>query len=288
VQTAEIMKALGPALENERPDWVLLYGDTNSTLAGATVAAKLCLPAAHVEAGLRSFNRRMPEEINRIVADHLSELLLCPTPAAIENLAREGLADRAVLTGDVMYDATLAARAVAAGRESALPDACRGRFALATVHRAENTDSDERLLAIVNGLERVSREICPVVFPVHPRTRKRLEALGIEPAALAVVAPLGYLEMTLLESRAELILTDSGGVQKEAYFMQVPCVTMREETEWVETLANGCNRLTGAETGKIVAAARAAREAGPWTAAYGNGHAAEAILDALAGCPVPG
>jgi UDP-GlcNAc3NAcA epimerase len=281
VQTAEIMRALEPVLRAERPDWVVLYGDTNSTMAGATVAAKLCLATAHVEAGLRSFNRRMPEEINRIVADHLSSLLLAPTAAAMENLAREGLADRTVLTGDVMYDITLEVRALAAGRGAGLPDYCDGKFALATVHRAENTDDPQRLLAIMEGLERVAGEICPVVFPVHPRTRKCLANAGFGPRNLKLVAPLGYLEMALLESRAEFILTDSGGVQKEAYFLEVPCITLREETEWVETLANGCNVLAGADAQRIVDAARRARAAGPWTAAYGTGRAAGAILDAL-------
>jgi UDP-GlcNAc3NAcA epimerase len=280
-QTAEIMKALEPVLETERPDWVVLYGDTNSTMAGAAVAAKLCLPTAHVEAGLRSFNRRMPEEINRIVADHLSSLLLAPTAAAMENLAREGLAGRAVLTGDVMYDITLEVRALAGRRGGTLPDYCGSRFALATVHRAENTDDPQRLLSIMEGLEQVAGEVSPVVFPVHPRTRKCLASLGCEPRKLTLVAPLGYLEMALLESRAEFILTDSGGVQKEAYFLEIPCITLREETEWVETLANGCNVLAGADAQRIVAAARQTRTAGPWTAAYGTGQAARAILDAL-------
>lgn len=278
-QTAEIMKALDPVLQSECPDWVMLYGDTNSTLAGATVAAKLCLPIAHVEAGLRSFNRRMPEEINRIVADHLSSLLLCPTAAAMDNLSREGLRDRAVLTGDVMYDITLAARAIS--DTLSLPDSCRGRFALATVHRAENTDDPARLQAIMNALERVSREVCPVVFPAHPRTRKCLAAIGFEPRSLTVVGPAAYLEMMRLESQAEFILTDSGGVQKEAYFMKVPCITLRNETEWVETLENGCNRLAGADPERILAAAHEISKAGPWTFAYGTGRAAAAILEAL-------
>jgi UDP-GlcNAc3NAcA epimerase len=283
VQTAGIMQALEPALEAERPDWVLLYGDTNSTLAGATVAAKLCLPAAHVEAGLRSFNRRMPEEINRIVADHLSQLLLAPTTTAMENLEREGLAPRAVLTGDVMYDITLELRKQAARRP--LPPSAAGlkRFALATVHRAENTDDSARLAAIMEGLERVAREICPVFFPVHPRTTKRLASIGFEPRHVIVAPPAGYLEMAALESRAAFILTDSGGVQKEAYFLEVPCITLRDETEWVETLAHNCNILVGADAARMVAAARDVRSAGPWTAAYGTGHAAGIILEALCG-----
>jgi len=283
VQTAGIMQALEPVLEAERPDWVLLYGDTNSTLAGATVAAKLCLPTAHVEAGLRSFNRRMPEEVNRIVADHLSQVLLAPTRAAMDNLKREGLAERAVLTGDVMYDITLELRERAARRALPPEAAALDRFALATVHRAENTDDPERLSAIMEGLERVARDLCPVIFPVHPRTAKRLAAMGIEPRHVMLVPPAGYLEMAALESRAQFILTDSGGVQKEAYFLEVPCITLRDETEWVETLANGCNTLAGADAARIAAAAGGARSAGPWTAVYGSGQAAGIILDALCG-----
>jgi UDP-GlcNAc3NAcA epimerase len=283
IQTAEIMKTLEPVLESECPDWVVLYGDTNSTLAGATVASKLCLPIAHVEAGLRSFNRRMPEEINRIVADHLSSLLLCPTAAAMDNLTREGLRDRAVLTGDVMYDSTLAGRAIS--DTLPVPDCCRGPFALATVHRAENTDDPARLQAIMHALERISSEICPVVFPAHPRTRKCLAAIGFEPRTLRLIAPAGYLEMMRLESLAQFILTDSGGVQKEAYFLKVPCITLRNETEWVETLENACNRLAGADPERILAAAHQVAESGPWTFAYGTGHAASAILDALSCFP---
>jgi UDP-GlcNAc3NAcA epimerase len=281
------MRALEPVLEAERPDWVLLYGDTNSTLAAATVAAKLCLPTAHVEAGLRSFNRRMPEEINRIVADHLSHLLFAPTQTAMDNLAREGLAERAVLTGDVMYDIALELRKLGGRRAWPLTGAWPDRFALATVHRAENTDDPARLEAIMRGLERVAREICPVIFPVHPRTQKRLTAIGFELRHVTVAPPLGYMEMAALESRAAFILTDSGGVQKEAYFMEVPCITLRDETEWVETLANGCNILVGADAARIADAARDAQAAGPWTAAYGTGRAAEAILEALCGIREP-
>lgn len=282
VQTGEMMKSLEPVLMAERPDWVLLYGDTNSTLAGMLVAAKLDIPAAHVEAGLRSFNRRMPEEINRIVADRLSSLLFCPTSTAMENLKQEGLAAQSLLTGDIMYDAFVIFREVAERRGGELASQWRaGEFALATIHRAENTDDAGRMHAILAALEEIAASICPVLLPVHPRTRKVLDAWGWTPRTLTVTSPLSYFEMLLLEGRARLILTDSGGVQKEAYFAQVPCVTIRDETEWVETLNNRCNVLTGADTDKIVAAAGTALLAGPWTAVYGDGKAGRAMVDAL-------
>src|SRR5262245_24404765 len=190
-QTGEMLKRLEPVLAAERPAWVLLYGDTNSTLAGAVAASKLALPTAHIEAGLRSYRRSMPEEINRVVADHLSDLLFCPTAAAVENLRKEGLGNRAALTGDVMYDATVVYRQLAERRDSgALADAWRpGQFALATVHRAENTDDAERLRGIIRAFERIAREICPVVWPVHPRTRKRLEEMGYTPDGVNTIDP---------------------------------------------------------------------------------------------------
>jgi UDP-GlcNAc3NAcA epimerase len=281
-QTGEMMKRLEPALIAERPDWVVLYGDTNSTLAGAVVAAKLGQPLAHVEAGLRSYNRKMPEELNRIVADHLSDVLLCPTPVAIENLEREGLAARAVLTGDVMLDAAIIFRDEAEGRGGPLAERWRaGQFALATIHRAENTDDPERLRNIFQALERVAESICPVVVPLHPRTRKCIAAINWCPKAVSVIPPCSYLEMILLESRARFILTDSGGVQKEAYFVKVPCVTLRDETEWSETLENGCNVLTGADPDKIFCASASTAKAGPWTAVYGDGRAGLKVLAAL-------
>jgi UDP-GlcNAc3NAcA epimerase len=282
-QTGEMIKRLEPILTSEKPDWVLLYGDTNSTLAGAIVASKLGLPIAHIESGLRSHRRTMPEEINRIVADHLSDLLFCPTPLAVENLHKEGLQERALLTGDVMYDASLTFRQVAEARGGPLADAWKPReFALATVHRAENTDDANRLHAIVNALERVADTICPVVWPVHPRTKKRLEDLGWTGGSITTIQPVSYFDMLLLEGRARFILTDSGGVQKEAYFLKVPCITLRDETEWEETLENGCNVVTGPCGDKILAAARATEKAGPWTVRYGDGNAGAIILDAFA------
>jgi UDP-N-acetylglucosamine 2-epimerase len=281
-QIGEMLKRLEPVLSDRRPDWVLLFGDTNSTLAGAIVASRLGLRTAHIEAGLRSRRRGMPEEANRIVADHLSDLLLCPTALALDNLRNEGLAERAVLTGDVMFDAAMTYRD-RAERSSPLANKWRPReFGLATVHRAENTDDPERLRNIVAGLDRIAQTICPVVWPLHPRTKKRLTEAGLSVAAVTMVEPLSYLNMLLLEARARVILTDSGGVQKEAYFFQVPCVTLREETEWLETLDNRCNVLAGADEDAIVAAV-ASDGAGPWTAKYGDGNAGAAILDAIAG-----
>lgn len=280
-QIGEMVKRLEPVLAAEKPDWVLLFGDTNSTLAGAVLAPRLSLRTAHIEAGLRSYRRSMPEEVNRVAADHLSDLLLCPTPVALENLRREGLAERAILTGDVMYDAVIAYREIAKSRGSLLADTWRSReFALATVHRAENTDNPDRLRNIVYALDRIARTICPVVWPVHPRTKKRLTQIGLSADAVTIIDPVSYLDMLLLEGRARVILTDSGGVQKEAYFFQVPCVTLRDETEWQETLENRCNVLAGADAGAIVEAVTSDR-AGPWIAGYGNGNAAAAILDAL-------
>jgi len=283
-QTGEMMKRLEPVLAAEKPDWVIVYGDTNSTLAAALVAAKLGQRIAHVEAGLRSFNRAMPEEINRVVADHVSDLLLCPTAAAMENAAREGLAAKAVLTGDVMLDASLQFREAALRR--AAPELARwaaGEFALATIHRAENTDDPRRLFAILEALERIAETICPVALPLHPRTRNVLAKLEWSPRAVTITGPASYLDMLLLEDRARFILTDSGGVQKEAYFFCKPCITLRDETEWLETLENGCNTLAGAETERIVGAAAAAASAGPWNNAYGSGDAAGTICQTLIG-----
>jgi UDP-GlcNAc3NAcA epimerase len=287
-QTGEMLKRLEPILAAEKPDWVLLYGDTNSTLAGAVVASKLVLRTAHIEAGLRSHRRGMPEEINRVVTDHLSDLLLCPTALAMENLRKEGLAERAVLTGDVMYDAAITYREAAERRGGPLADKWRaGEFALATVHRAENTDDPERLRAIVSALEKIARTICPVVWPVHPRTKKRLGEMGCALESVATIEPVSYFDMLLLEGRARFILTDSGGVQKEAYFFRVPCITLRDETEWVETLENHSNVLAGSCRATILEATRAVGTAGPWSAVYGDGSSGMAIVNALEQASAP-
>ncbi len=282
-QTAEMMVRLEPVLDSIQPDWVLLYGDTNSTAAGALTAAKMHLKLAHIEAGLRSFNRRMAEEINRIVADHLSDVLFSPTIAGMENLHREGLASRAVLSGDVMYDAVLANLNDFERRAESPAYAWKeGSYALATVHRAETTDDSDRLRAVLQAFERIALEICPIVMTLHPRTRKAIEAMEWTPRHVSIIPPLHYPDMLLFEKRARMILTDSGGVQKEAYFVRVPCVTLREETEWTETLENSCNVLAGAhDPNRIVQAAQQTDSAGPWGTHYGRGDAGEIIVKEL-------
>jgi UDP-N-acetylglucosamine 2-epimerase len=273
-----------------RPDWILVYGDTNSTLAGALVGAKLLIPVAHVEAGLRSFNRSMPEEINRILADRVASLLLCPTDTSVRNLANEGITEGVRKVGDVMYDSVLFNTALADQR-SRIISTLRlepKSFYLATVHRAENTDNPDRLEAILAALRQMDR---PVVLPLHPRTRKALgKALEKSIGPVRVIDPVPYLDMLMLERDARMILTDSGGVQKEAYWFGVPCVTLRGETEWVELVEAGCNRLAGADTDRVLSAV-AAFEAGgaaiPHVQAediYGDGHSAEKIVRALIEC----
>lgn len=285
--TGRMLGAIEQVLLTEKPDWVLIYGDTNSTLAGALAAAKLHIPVAHVEAGLRSFNMRMPEEVNRIVADRLARLLLCPTHTAVENLQREGLVSGVENVGDVMYDVALyyRERAKEKSRVLSILGLVAGQFVLATCHRAENTDSPKRLAGIVTALAEIAFSI-PVVFPIHPRTRKLLAETGMNEQLknVFVVDPVPYLDMVALEQESRLILTDSGGVQKEAFFYRVPCITMRDETEWVETVESGWNCLTGASSDAIVSAFRK-RMAEPLSAhsssPYGDGHAAEMIISLL-------
>jgi UDP-GlcNAc3NAcA epimerase len=280
-QTGEMLKRLEPVLAEEPPDWILLYGDTNSTLAGALAGAKMGARIAHIEAGLRCYRRGMAEEINRLVADHLSDLLLCPTELAMQNIRKEGLERRAIMTGDVMYDAALIYRQIAEERGGQLAEAWPPKgFALATVHRAENTDDPGRLRRIVCALNRIGSTVCPVLWPVHPRTKKCMKDLGCDIASITMIEPVSYLDMLLLEGRARFILTDSGGVQKEAYFFQVPCITLRDETEWQETLDNHCNVLVGSSEERIVEAAALERH-GPWNRSYGDGEAGRSILDAI-------
>lgn len=278
VQTGRMLAALEGVLQETRPDAVVVYGDTNSTLAAALAASKLLVPVAHVEAGLRSYNPAMPEEQNRIVADHLSSLLLAPSAAAMDNLAREGLADRAVLVGDVMRDAqAMVAAAVDPAAVCASYGVQLGGFVLATVHRAENTDDPVRLDAILRGL---GGSLLPVLLPLHPRTLARLDLAGV-PAAVRILPPVGYVEMTALELACERIATDSGGVQKEALWAGVPCVTLREETEWVETVQAGWNTLAGADAALIEAALRAPRPAGVPAQLYGDGAAGTRIAELI-------
>lgn len=289
-QTGRMLEAIEQVLLEERPDWVLVYGDTNSTLAGVLAAVKLHIPTAHVEAGLRSFNRRMPEEINRVLTDHASDLLFAPTEVAVQNLRQEGIPDERIhLVGDVMYDAALYYGAKAK-RVSRILDQLglepKG-YVLATVHRAENTDDPVRFRAIMSGLVEVAREI-PVVLPLHPRTRGALEREGMfrdVRAFLHLVPPVGYLDMVMLEQNARLIATDSGGVQKEAFFYRVPCVTMRDETEWVELVESGWNYLAPPKSAAAVSRAVFARmgAVGEEVDLYGGGEAAQRIVAVLQG-----
>jgi UDP-N-acetylglucosamine 2-epimerase len=281
-QTGAMLEGIEEILLAERPDWLLIYGDTNSTLAGALAAAKVHVPVAHVEAGLRSFNRQMPEEINRVVADHLSDLLLCPSQIAIDNLAREGLRSKAHLVGDVMLDVLNLAvkRADTHGtqllqKRSVSP----GSYLLLTLHRSENTDAPERLAAILQAINRIEE---PVLFPVHPRARKAISTVQPAPGShVRMIDPVGYFEMVTLARAARLVLTDSGGLQKEAYWLGVPCVTLRNETEWLETVEAGWNTLVGADPDRISAAVRSFAPPAARPGLYGDGHAATRCAELL-------
>lgn len=275
--TGRMMIALEPIVTRERPDVVLVYGDTNSTLAGALVAAKLHVPVAHVEAGLRSFNRRMPEETNRVLVDRLSTLLLCPTRSAVENLNREGLREGVHAVGDVMYDAALFARAGGLARSAITEDLglTPGHFDLATLHRAENTDSAARLAELAAWL-RARAAQRPIVMPLHPRTRLALAQHQIDLADVRVIEPVGYFDMARLLTDCVEVHTDSGGLQKEAYFHGKLCTTLRDETEWVETIEAGWNRLWRSER-------LPQRHA---ISDYGHGDAGRRIAVLLAGMPV--
>jgi UDP-GlcNAc3NAcA epimerase len=281
-QTGAMLKGVEDVLLAERPDYLLIYGDTNSTLAGALAAAKLSVPVAHVEAGLRSFNRRMPEEINRVVADHLSDLLLCPSDTAMRNLAVEGITRNAHQVGDVMLDVLNWARQSLAAKPSEILERLgltKQRYLLATVHRSENTDDQARLTQIVNAFNSFDE---PVVFPVHPRARKAItDARCRIEGHVQLIDPVGYLDMVALTGAARMVLTDSGGLQKEACWLGVPCVTMREETEWVETVDAGWNTLVGSDSAKIVEAAHAFAPSGSPPPLYGDGFAAARCVDLL-------
>lgn len=281
-QTGAMLKGIEDVLMAEHPDCVLIYGDTNSTLAGALAASKLSIPVAHIEAGLRSFNRRMPEEINRVLSDHVSSLLLCPSDTAVRNLASEGITRNVHLVGDVMLDVLNWAKERLAERQadhSKWLGLVRGGYILATVHRSENTDDPACLTQILNALNLLSE---PVVFPVHPRTRKVITGNGyrIEPH-VRLIDPVGYLEMVGLASEARLILTDSGGLQKEAYWLGVPCLTTRHETEWVETVECGWNILVGPSTDNILSAARSFVPGTSRPKLYGDGNSALRCVDLL-------
>jgi len=278
-QTARMLGALDGLVRAHAPAVVLVYGDTNSTLAGGLAAAQAGVPVAHVEAGMRSFDRRMPEELNRVLVDALSDLLLCSSAVPAGHLRAERAAGEVVVVGDVMVDVALAVRPLAQARAVAAPD---GPFVLATAHRAGNVDDPERLRALVDLLCAVP---VPVVLPLHPRTRARLEDAGLlarVAAALDVRPPLGYLDFTALLLRARAVLTDSGGVQKEAYLAGVPCVTLRDTTEWVETVDLGWNVLVDLDAGAALAALERGVDAGtPRPAVYGDGDAAGRVVSAL-------
>ncbi len=282
-QTGQMLIGIEELLLAERPDWVLVYGDTNSTLAGALAACKLHIPIAHVEAGLRSFNRTMPEEHNRVLTDHCANLLFCPTQTAVDNLATEGITTGVHLVGDTMYDAVLQFADIAAQRSVILQDLALEpqQYLLATVHRPYNTDHPQNLRNILTAFMEVET---PVIFPVHPRTRKAIDALDmtvLETSTVRLIEPVGYLDMLMLEQHARLILTDSGGMQKEAYFFGVPCITLRSETEWVETVEAGWNVVVGAAKDQIVTITRdfVAPESRPDL--YGTGKAAIQIVNRL-------
>jgi UDP-N-acetylglucosamine 2-epimerase len=286
VQTGRILIGLEDVLLAERPDWVLAYGDTNSTLAAALAAVKLQLPLAHVESGLRSFNRTMPEEHNRVVADHCADLLFCPTPAAVTNLAHEGITQNVFLVGDTMYDAVRQFAGVAR-RQSTILDRLTlapRRYLLATLHRPYNVDDPAHLRTLLLTLDALD---APVIFPVHPRTRQKIAALEDSPDRVGalrnvrLVDPVGYLDMLMLEQHARVILTDSGGMQKEAYCLGVPCVTLRPETEWTETVDAGWNVLAGTDRARIVAAVTTRVWPDYAPPIFGDGRASEAIVQLL-------
>jgi len=286
--TGAILEGVERVLMKEAPDCVLVYGDTNSTLAGALAAAKLHISVAHVEAGLRSFNKRMPEEINRVLTDHVSTLLFCPTRTAVENLQREGIHAGIHHVGDVMYDSFLYNREIAEKRSTILSelDLHDGCYCLVTVHREENTEDIGRLRGIFTAVRELAQPDCPFVVPLHPRTAKamgRVQGEDSRDAYVRVLEPVSYLDMVMLETHAKVIFTDSGGVQKEAYFARTPCVTLRKETEWVELIDRGVNLVAGSDTQHICEAYAQIKgkaiDADP--SLYGTGKASDTIVRAL-------
>jgi len=282
VQTGAMLSALDAVLDEHRPDWVLVYGDTNSTIAAALSAVKMHIPVAHLEAGLRSFNRRMPEEHNRVMTDHAADLLLAPTRGAVEHLASEGLGARTILVGDVMTDVLFDVRDQIAGRRSTLTEElglASGGYYLATIHRAENTDDPVRLSQVIDGLAGLDR---PVILLAHPRVTAKAAAHGLrlDRGALRAHAPLAYPDLIAAAMSSAGIVTDSGGLQKEAFLLRVPCTTVRTETEWVETIELGWNALAGTAA-EITAAVSRPAPAPTDASPYGDGHAAERVIAAL-------
>ena len=281
-QTGKMLIELEKVFADVKPDCVLVYGDTNSTLAGALASAKNGIMLAHVEAGLRSYNRAMPEEVNRVVTDHVSNFLFCPTDAAIENLAKEGIVEGVHRVGDVMYDALFHNLVLARARSQILArlGLRKGEYALATVHRAANADDPARMKSILDAFGGLSQK---VIFPVHPRTRKMIQEWGLSAdGTVLFIEPQGYFDILMLQENANCILTDSGGMQKEAYLLGVRCITLREETEWVETVEAGWNKLAGVDGEAIKTAFETWHPQRERALLYGDGHAAEEISDILA------
>lgn len=278
-QTGKMLMKIEEVLIKEQPDWTLVYGDTNSTVAGSLAATKLHIPVAHVEAGLRSFNREMPEEINRIITDRISDLLFAPTQTAMHNLDNEGLNNLSVFTGDVMYDSILFYHdLIVNAPEKYMTKNLPPSYLLATIHRQENTDTPKN---IVNILESFSKANLPVVFPLHPRTKKAISSIGKFPENVMVIEPVGYLEMLKLTLGSVKVLTDSGGLQKEAYFLGKQCITLRTETEWIETLHDGWNTTTGTDPVKILKAIDSPLPVARQKSEFGDGNAAGLIVDNL-------
>jgi UDP-GlcNAc3NAcA epimerase len=280
--TGEMIIEIEKEIKHENPDWVLVYGDTNSTLAGALAAAKLHVPVCHVEAGLRSFDKRMPEEINRILTDHVSTLLFIPTRNAMNNLHRENISEGVHHVGDIMYDAAIRFGKIARQTSKILQQLSIKSFFLATVHRQENTEKKESLEGIVSAFDEIATVDCPVIFPVHPRTTKMLNKYDIHPRNpdVRILPPVPFLDMIMLEMNARAILTDSGGIQKEAYFHRTPCITLRHVTEWVETVEAGWNQVVGDETEKIVRAVGLIRQ-GSIIKDYGKGDAGKRMIQLI-------
>lgn len=279
--TGRMLEKIEEVLIKEKPDWVLVYGDTNSTLAGAIAAAKLHIKVAHVEAGLRSFNMKMPEEINRILTDKISNLLFCPSDSALRNLSQEGVSSGIVRTGDIMADALFYYQKLATKNTTVFSKAPEGKYALSTIHRAENTDNEECLRAIFLGLD-VINETLPVILPLHPRTKAKVTSLNIK-TNVRIIEPVGYFDMLQLLGNCSLVLTDSGGLQKEAYLCEKPCVTLRKETEWVELVECGINKLAGTSSQKIVETAQSFLTGPPVfkKGLYGDGNAAHQIIESV-------
>lgn len=284
-QTGKMLIAIEKVLINEEPDMVLVYGDTNSTLAGALAAVKLHIKVAHVEAGLRSFDRRMPEEINRVLTDHASDILFCPTQTAVENLKKEGTVDGVYNVGDVMFDALLHNAEIAEEKSTILEDFGleHRRYLVATIHRPGNTDNKKNLQNIVDAFCEIDETIA---FPMHPRTAKYLEEYGLYEKLkkhVKLIKPLGYLDFLNLVANARKVLTDSGGVQKEAYMLKVPCITMRENTEWIETVEDGWNVLVGVNRERILRMVNEFEPDGKQRNVFGNGNTSEEIVRIISG-----